>query len=105
MGWVVNATPRPLYPRESDPVHTVQEARRAARPVWKGAENLAPTRIRSPYRPARIESLYRLRYPDPHCNKLTKITSFQTKHYFKLPEKNLFGIHAKLRSCNIMLDG
>ena len=28
-----------------------------------GAENLIPTGIRSPDRPARSESLYRLRYP------------------------------------------
>jgi len=32
-------------------------------PVWTGAENLAPTGIRSPDRPARSQSLYRLRYP------------------------------------------
>ena len=25
-GWVINVTTRPLYPRESDPVPTVQEA-------------------------------------------------------------------------------
>ena len=31
--------------------------------VWTGAENLAPTGIRSPDRPARSESLYRLSYP------------------------------------------
>jgi hypothetical protein len=31
--------------------------------VWTGAENLAPNGIRSPDRPARSESLYRLRYP------------------------------------------
>jgi hypothetical protein len=34
-------------------------------PVWTGAENLAPTGIQSPDRPARSESLYRLSYPDP----------------------------------------
>jgi hypothetical protein len=34
-------------------------------PVWTGAENLASTGIRSPDRPARSESLYRLRYPGP----------------------------------------
>jgi hypothetical protein len=28
MGWVVNATHRPLYPRERDPVPIVQEASR-----------------------------------------------------------------------------
>jgi hypothetical protein len=30
-----------------------------------GAENLSPTRIRTPDRPARSESLYRVRYPGP----------------------------------------
>ena len=43
MGWVVNATPRPLYPRERKPVPIVQEAGSAPVPVWKGAENLALT--------------------------------------------------------------
>jgi hypothetical protein len=56
-GWVVNSTPRPLYPRERD--------RRLGGPVWTGAEILAPTGIRSPGSPARSESLYRLRYPGP----------------------------------------
>jgi hypothetical protein len=31
--------------------------------VWTGAENFAPTGIRSPDRPARSQSLYRLSYP------------------------------------------
>ena len=47
MGWVVNATPRPLYPWERDPVPIVQEDGWAAEPVWIGAENLVPTGIRS----------------------------------------------------------
>jgi hypothetical protein len=33
--------------------------------VWTGKENLAPTGILSPDRPARSESLYRLSYPGP----------------------------------------
>ena len=37
--WVVNSTPRPLYPQEGDPVPTVQEAGWARGPVWTGAEN------------------------------------------------------------------
>ena len=41
----------------------VQEAGWAPGPVWTGAENLAPTGIRSPDRPVRSQSLYRLRYP------------------------------------------
>ena len=32
-------------------------------PVWTGTEDLAPTGIRSPYRPARSDSLHRLSYP------------------------------------------
>ena len=41
-------------------------------PVWTDAENLTPTGIRSPDRPARSESLYQVRYPDPRgwCTEL-----------------------------------
>ena len=48
-----------------DPVPIVQEAGWAPGPVWTGAENLASTGIRSPARPARSESLYRLSYRGP----------------------------------------
>jgi len=65
MGWVVNAMPRPLYPLERDPVPIVWEAEWAPGTVWTGAENLPPSGIRSPDRPARSESLYRLNYPGP----------------------------------------
>ena len=41
----------------------VQEAGWTPWPVWTGVENLAATEIRSPDRPARSESLYRLSYP------------------------------------------
>jgi hypothetical protein len=61
-GWVVKTTPRPLYPRQSDPVPIVQEAGWRPGPVWTGAEHLATTGIRSLDRPARNESLYRIRY-------------------------------------------
>jgi hypothetical protein len=53
MGWVVNTTPRPLYPQERDPVPIEQEAGWAPEPVWMGAQYLAPTGIPSPDRPAR----------------------------------------------------
>ena len=46
-----------------DPVPIVQEAGWVPGPVWTGAENHPLTRIRSPDRPARSQSLYRLRYP------------------------------------------
>ena len=52
-GWVVNAVPPPLYPRERPGTHCIggEMGHRA------GAENLAPTGIRSPKRPARSVSL------------------------------------------------
>ena len=46
-----------------NPVPIVQEAGWASKPDWIGAENLAPTAIRSPDLPARSESLYRLSHP------------------------------------------
>ena len=48
MGWVFNVTPRPLYPRERDPVPIVWDAGWVTGPVWKCVENLIPTGIRSP---------------------------------------------------------
>ena len=53
--------PAALYPRK-DPVPIVQEAGWALGPVWTGAENLASTGIRFTDRPARSQSLYRLRF-------------------------------------------
>ena len=62
-GW---STPRPdRFTPKKDLVPTVREAEWAPGPVWTGAENTAQTGIRSPDRPARSESLYRLRYPGP----------------------------------------
>jgi len=62
-GW---STPRPgRFTTGKDLVPIVYEAGWAPWPVWTAAENLAPTGIRSPDRPARSESLYRLSYPGP----------------------------------------
>jgi hypothetical protein len=61
--WGVSVTPQPLFTPGKDPIPIVQEAGWAPGPVWTGAENLAPTGIRSPDRPVRSQSLYRLRYP------------------------------------------
>ena len=57
--------PWPLDPRERDLVTIVYVAEWAPGSVWTGAENLAPTGIRSPDCPARRESPYRLSYPGP----------------------------------------
>ena len=61
-GWGVSVTPRSLFNPGKVPVPIVQEAGWAPGPVWTGAENLAPSRIWSPNRPARTQSLYRLSY-------------------------------------------
>jgi len=44
-----------FYPQETDPIPTVQEAVWTPRPVWVGAENLAPTGIGFSDPPARDE--------------------------------------------------
>jgi hypothetical protein len=61
-GWGVSFMPRPLFIPGKDPVPIVQEAGWSPGPVWTGAENLAPTGIRSPDGPACSQSLYRLLY-------------------------------------------
>jgi hypothetical protein len=77
MGWVVNATPWPLHPRERVPIPIVQDAWWAPGPVWTAAENLVPTGIRSPDRPYRSESLYPVRYPSQTVPAMKEITVFK----------------------------
>ena len=45
-----------------------------------GAENLAPTGIRSPDRPSRSESLYRLSYPGPQLD--LEVDGILKHHHF-----------------------
>ena len=83
MGWVFNATFRQLHPKARRGTPTVQEAGWAPGPVWTGAENLAPTGIRSPNRPARSESLYRLNQRFPTF--LTRGALFRINFYGGAP--------------------
>ena len=62
-GWGVSVTSRPPFTPRKDPVPIVQETGWAPGPVWTGVENLTPTGIRSPDRPARSQLLYRLCLP------------------------------------------
>jgi hypothetical protein len=64
----VSITPWLLFTPGKEPVPIVQEAGWAPGPVWTGAENLAPTGIRSPDHPACSQSLYGLRYPTHHIS-------------------------------------
>jgi hypothetical protein len=70
--WVPEASmlttrpPKPSTPGKG-PVPIVPDAGWASEPVWTGANNLAPTRIRTPDHPARRQSLYQLHY-SAHSN-------------------------------------
>ena len=67
MGWVVNAKPRPFYPRVRDLIPIVHETKWNRDLVWIVKENLASTGIRSPDHLPCSESLYRL-----NCNTAVK---------------------------------
>jgi hypothetical protein len=71
--------PRPHFTPGKDPVPIVQEAGWVPGPVWTGAENLAPTGIRSLDLPARSQSLYRLRY-SAHEYQSTKYEMVISNH-------------------------
>ena len=88
--WGVSVTPRPLFTPWKDPVPTVQVGW-APGPGWTGAENLAPTGIRSPDRPARSQSLHRLRYPGYNVYK---------KHLMKSYEEFGTGFHLTWGVCD-----
>ena len=92
-GWGISVTPRPLFTPGKDPVPTVQEAGWAPRPVWTGAENLAPTAIRSPDRPARSQSLYRLSYP-AHATSIRSQLNYlhhrKIHAYMRLRNRHIF---------------
>ena len=69
-GWVVNATPRPLYPRERNRYALYRRRcgpQGRSRRIWR-KEFRARSRVRIPGRPARSESLYRLSYPGPRLH-------------------------------------
>jgi hypothetical protein len=64
------STPRPRrFTAGKDPVLPIeQEAGWAPGPIWTGAENLAPTGIRSPDRQARSESLQIFSWHYSYCS-------------------------------------
>jgi len=61
-GWVVSSTPRPHFTPGKEPVPILREAVWAPGPVCTGGKS-RPHRDSIPDRPARSQSLYRLRYP------------------------------------------
>ena len=65
MGWVVNTTPRPLYPREGLGTNCIGGWVGQSAGLDGCGKSRPPNDIRSPDRPARSEPLYRLSYPGP----------------------------------------
>jgi hypothetical protein len=57
---VVLAKSLPLCPQKRDHVPILEEAGWTSEPLWTGAENLAPSELRTKNLPAPSESLYRL---------------------------------------------
>ena len=108
--WGVSVTPRPLFTPGKDPVPIVQEAGWVRRPVWTGAENLAPARIRSPDHPARNQSLCRLSYPahyilwSPYLNIKSRNIFLNLMHCAKIPhcQPNLWSTR-EAKETNIFL--
>jgi hypothetical protein len=94
------SSPRPgRFTPGKDPVPIVQESGWASGQVWTCAKNLAPTGIRSPDRPARRQSLYRLSYPGPRLHVTNMLflsdftetsifsTDFQNRSRYQIPWK------------------
>jgi hypothetical protein len=89
------STPRPGHftPGE-DPVPIVYEVGWAPGPVWRGAENLDLTGIRSPEYPINSESLHRLSYAGPlHLAQYAIKLSQTISHvrWLKGKQRNVFG--------------
>jgi hypothetical protein len=92
----------PVLPLEKTPYPLYRRLDGAPGSVWTGAENLDPTGIRSPDRPARSDSLYRLsnagsqvmRCTCRHSNWLTTYRKFEPTSFelvclvLGVPEKN-----------------
>jgi hypothetical protein len=80
----------------------VQETGWALGPGWTRAENLAPTGIRSPDRPSRSESFYRLSYP-AH-NSLLVFSTQPTNPKEQSPSWEAYSSSANQEILRILLD-
>jgi hypothetical protein len=75
----VNATPRPLYPREISGTHCTGGCVGPSAGLDRCGKCRPLTVIRSPDRPACSESLYRMGYPGPQHN-YTQVNFFGVLH-------------------------
>jgi len=58
--WMFSGRHRPIYPRKRYPVHIAQKAGWTSGPILMDPKTLATTGVRTPDRPFRSSSLYRL---------------------------------------------
>jgi hypothetical protein len=81
--WVVNATTRPLYPRETDPLRIVQG-------LVEPQDRSGRVRKISPppgFDPRTFQPLYRLNYPGPHlCNNNDNLIKLHAAPGSRLPQ-------------------
>jgi hypothetical protein len=90
--------PRLLFTPGKDPVPIIQEAEWVPGPVWTGAENLAPTGIRSTDRPVPSQSLYRLRYPTHQNNAENTMLHDVHKKLRKIQAEDLHNVYYTSKS-------
>ena len=88
---MVNATSRPLYPRERPGTHCIGSWV-GPRGGLDGYGKSLPTGIRSPDRPARKESVYRLSYLSTHHSTDAKCGVSLSRN-FLYPDIDGFIIH------------
>ena len=98
---MVNATPRPSYLQERDPVPVLVEAEWAPSAIWTGAKNLAPFGIRSQDRPARDKSLYRHALPT-HDLFLIPIPNYQHNVHSRRPCELLAKVDIAQPICDLL---
>ena len=108
MGWVVNATPRPLYPPRNIRYPFYRRLGGPPGSVWTGAENLIPnTEIRSPNHPARSGSLIPTELPrsvNVRNNALKVYWIQRVVAYFTLLYITSSSFHCWLRRNPLILD-
>jgi len=99
-GWVVNATCRLLYLREWPGTYCTGD--------WLGlrvgldgrGRSHPPSGIRSSDRPARSESLYRLRYPYPHRAAVLSMTPVTGINEFPAPWVGSQRVEISVEDCD-----
>jgi hypothetical protein len=103
MGWVVNATARPLYPRRRAKLPAVQESWVGYRAGLEGCvkKSLAPTGVQTPDSKAYSESPCRLRCPGHVEHKLCRQKNFLARAEDFMIKINCTEIHNLRQShCN-----